>query len=298
VDVDDAYLRLGKWKWFDVTAGRIQGFEVYHFGMGLDLNTFERRGAESQNKTPAQPYALDDLWDRGVNNGALAVHWYYPEWFRLELLGRMGVSSQGTLLGFRPVGIFDLGFVKARIGYERMLARSIFIESEARAESKGIGGSIQGVLDPWVEAGINGARRVLDGFDQGGSPIARGSHTTETWGGFLNVRPYFKDWLVGVGYNHTYFENFEIDRFGEPEHTTHQQMFGAIQYLLWDRFYIKYVFAYSKAEIEERNDTDPNDDGIVTACASCCFTKARRARPRLLGALVRQRYGSPQALKD
>jgi hypothetical protein len=268
VDVDDAYLRLGKWKWGDVTVGRVQGFEVYHFGMGLDLNTFERRGAESQNKTPAQPYALDDLWDRGVNNGALAFHWYYPKFVRVELLGRMGVSSQGTLLGFRPVGIFDLGFVKARIGYERVYARSIFIESEARAESKGIGGSIQGVLDPWVELGGNYARRVLDGFDQGGSPLSRGSHTTTTWGGFLNVRPYFENWLVGVGYNHTYFENFEIDAFEEAEHTDHTQMFGALQYLLWDRFYIKYVFAYSKAEIEERNDTDPTDNGITNEALS------------------------------
>jgi hypothetical protein len=268
VDVDDAYLRLGKWKLFDVTVGRLQGFEVYHFGMGLDLNTFERRGAESQSKTPAQPYAVDDLWDRGVNNGALAVHWYYPEWLRLELLGRMGVSSQGTLLGVRPAGVLDFGFVKARGGYEYLYAPSIFLESQARAVAKGYGGSLQFVLDPWVEGGGGYARRVLDGFDQDGAPLSRGSTTTYTWGGFINARPYFENWLVGLGYNRTYFENFEFDRFGEPENTTHQQMFAALQYLLWDRFYIKYVFAYSKADIEERNDTDPTDEGIVNEALS------------------------------
>jgi len=68
------------------------------------------------------------------------------------------------------------------------------------------------------------------------------------------VRPYFEGWLVGFGYNHTYYENFNIDPFGDPESTTHQQMFGAVQYLLWDRLYIKYVFAYAKADIEERNN--------------------------------------------
>jgi hypothetical protein len=45
-------------------------------------------------------------------------------------------------------------------------------------------------------------------------------------------------------------------------------MFAALQYLLWDRFYIKYVFAYSKADIEERNDTDPTDEGIVNEALS------------------------------
>src|SRR5690606_13078527 len=81
-DVDDAWIRVGKWKMFDVQVGRMQGFEVYHFGMGLDLNTYERAGATSANYTPAQPYGLTDLWDRGRNVGGAAFHWYYPEWLR------------------------------------------------------------------------------------------------------------------------------------------------------------------------------------------------------------------------
>jgi hypothetical protein len=268
VDVDDAYLRVGKWKWGDLTVGRLQGFEVYHFGMGLDLNTFERRGAETLSRTPAQPYALDDLWDRGVNNGALAFHWYFPEFVRVELLGRMGVGGQGTLLGFRPVGVVDFGFVKAKGGYELVKAKSIFIGNEARVDAKGYGFSLQGVFDPWVEAGLNFAERIQDSFDENGSPRATGSHTTTTYGGFLNVRPYFEDWLVGVGYNHTYFENFNFDTYGEPEHTDHTQMFGALQYLLWDRLYIKYVFSYAKAEIEEVNNQDPTDEGFTNESLS------------------------------
>ncbi len=37
--VDDMFARVGKWNVFDVTVGRFQGWEVYHYGMGLDLNT-------------------------------------------------------------------------------------------------------------------------------------------------------------------------------------------------------------------------------------------------------------------
>ena len=45
VDVDDLWVRTGYWKSWDVTVGRFEGFEVYHFGMGLDVNTLERLGA-------------------------------------------------------------------------------------------------------------------------------------------------------------------------------------------------------------------------------------------------------------
>jgi hypothetical protein len=263
VDVDDAWIRLGRWKKFDLTVGRLQGFEVYHFGMGLDLNTYERLGAASFSKTPAQPYAVDELWDRGVYNGALALHSYYPEWLRLELLTRVGVSAQGTLLGFRPAGVIDFNFVKLKGGYEWAMSDSLFIDSQARVEAKGFGGSLQFVLDPWVELGGGAAKRVQDAFDQDGGVRAAESHDTLTWGGFVNVRPYFEDWLVGFGYHRTEFENFNIDPFGDPESTTHQQMFAAVQYLLWDRLYIKYVFAYAKADIEERNEVARELGGFV-----------------------------------
>ena len=210
-----------------------------------------------------QPYALDNVWDRGVNNGAIALHWYLPEWLRFEFLTRIGVSGQGKEIGLRPVGVIDLGWAKLKGGYERRLSNSLFNGNQARIEMQGLGASLQFILDPWVEAGVNVAQRVEDGFEQDGAVRPTASHTTVTWGGFANVRPYFEDWLVGFGYNQTSFENFNIDAFGDPEKTDHQQMFAAVQYLLWDRLYIKYVLAYSSAKIEERNDTDPTDDGFL-----------------------------------
>ena len=268
VDIDDAWIRLGKWKMFDIQVGRMQGFEVYHFGMGMDLNTYEREGAASFSNTPVQPYGLTDLWDRGISNGAIAFHWYLPKFLRLELLTRFGVSGQGNDVGVRPVGVLDLGWLKAKAGYERRLRASIFDNSDARIEMQGLAGELQFVLTPWVEFGGGVGRRVEDAFEQDGAVRAAASHTTVTAGGFLNVRPYFENWLVGVGYHHTAWENFNFDAFFEPENQTHEQMFGAVQYLLWDRLYIKYVLSYANAHIELRNDTDVNDTGFVNEMLS------------------------------
>jgi hypothetical protein len=203
-----------------------------------------------------------------VNNGAIAAHWYLPEWLRFEFLTRIGVSGQGKEIGIRPVAVLDFGLAKLKGGYERRLSNSLFEGNQARVETQGFGGSLQFVLDPWVEFGGNIARRIEDGFEQDGVPRPAASFTTTTWGGFVNVRPYIENTLIGLGYNHTYFENFNIDSFNEPEHTTHTQMFAAAKYLLWDSLYLKYVLAYANADIEERNDQDASDDGFTNKSLS------------------------------
>ncbi len=254
-DIDDAWIRVGKWKMFDVQVGRMQGFEVYHFGMGLDLNTFERLGAYStQFPQVAQAYGLTDLWDRGISTGGAAIHWYYPEWLRLELLARFGITSSGNDVGLRPVGVLDFDWVKLKAGYERRLRSALEDQSDARTETQGVGAELQFVLSPWVELGGGVGHRVEDDFEPDGAPRPGTSTTTLTYGGFLNARPYFEDWLVGVGYHRTYWENFNFDARGNPENQTHQQMFAAVQYLLWDELYIKYVLGYAKADVELRAD--------------------------------------------
>ena len=267
-DVDDAWIRVGKWKYFDFQIGRMQGFEVYHFGMGLDQNTYERQGAVSFSSAPAQPYGLTDLWDRGLSTGAAALHWYFPEWLRLEVLTRFGLSGQGSDLGVRPVGVVDLGWLKLKAGYERRLRPSIFEESQARIETQGYGGELQFVLDPWIELGGGYAKRLEDAFENDGAVRPSGSTNTQTYGGFLNVRPYFEDWLVGFGYHHTDWENYNFDDFGERENSTHDQMFGALQYVLWDKLYLKYVLAYAKGHIEDRNDSNADDTGFENKALS------------------------------
>lgn len=266
VDLDEAWVRLGKWNLFDLTVGRIQGFEVYHFGMGLDINTQEREGARAigggSGVSAQQPYALTDLWDRGLNNGAIALHLYTPKWLRLEMLGRMGLSSGGNDLGLRPAGIIDLGMLKLKGGYEYRVQVPFQEGNPQKTETKGFGGSVNFVYDPWIELGAGVAHRVIDVTNDKGGPDIFASSDTTTWGGFLNVRPYFENWMVGIGYHNTYWENFNYDPFGEAENQVHQQMFGAVQYQLWDRFFFKYVLSYSSAKIERRSEV-PTDDGYT-----------------------------------
>lgn len=259
VDLDEAWVRFGKWNLFDVTVGRIQGFEVYHFGMGLDINTGEREGARpigggGSTGTVQQPYALTDLWDRGINNGAVALHLYTPKWLRLEMLGRMGMTSGGNDLGLRPAGIIDLGWLKLKGGYEYRVQMPFADGRFDKTETKGFGGQVNVVYDPWIEAGFGAAHRLTDVTNNNGGADFMASSDTTTWGGFLNVRPYFENWMVGIGYHNTYWENFNYDPFGEPANQTHEQMFGAVQYQLWDRFFFKYVLSYSKVHIEERSE--------------------------------------------
>jgi hypothetical protein len=64
---DDLWVRIGKWNLIDITAGRFQGWEIAnHYGMGLDLNTLEREGANIQtaSKHPATAYGLSYFWAR------------------------------------------------------------------------------------------------------------------------------------------------------------------------------------------------------------------------------------------
>lgn len=265
VDVDEAWVRVGRWNRFDATVGRTQGFEVYHFGMGMDINTQEREGARaSVGATVQQPYALTELWDRGINNGAIALHWYLPQWLRLELLGRMGIAGAGNDAGVRPAAILDFGIVKVKGGYENRVQWTATPSADQRkTETQGFAGSVNVVIDPWVEFGGGIAHRITDAYNDLGEPDEFASSDTTTWGGFLNVRPYFKDWLIGLGYHNTDWSNFNFEAApptadGNPDNQTHIQMFGAVQYQLWDVFFIKYVLAYSQVRIENRNDSAPD----------------------------------------
>ena len=42
---DDLWVRFGAWNALDVKVGRFEAWEVYHFGMGMELYTIERLGA-------------------------------------------------------------------------------------------------------------------------------------------------------------------------------------------------------------------------------------------------------------
>ena len=96
VDTDDLWIRVGQWNAWDLKVGRFEGWELYHTGMGLDINTLERQGAQQKGfTTPGDLQAPDYygtnwLHDRpsaGLGVGYLAFHAYPTERFRFELLG-------------------------------------------------------------------------------------------------------------------------------------------------------------------------------------------------------------------
>ena len=259
VDTDDLWVRAGKWKLFDVTAGRFQGWELYHFGMGLDLNTFERQGAVSGNSTPVDVYGLTYFWDRQPSSGDVAVHLYPTDFLRFELLGQLGNVTGFNSLGVRPMGILDMGFVKFKFGaeYGKQTRQEQSGDHPDSTKSRGIGAALQFVLDPYVEFGVNVADGVVDVTNSMGGLDVAASTTTDSFGGFANAR-IIKDLLVGVGVNYTQWHDLKknIDTF-EVDHKNHVQSFGAIQYRLWQSLYLKAVVAHASAESDPRADANP-----------------------------------------
>jgi hypothetical protein len=258
INADDLYVRVGKWSTFDMTAGRFQGWEIYHFGMGLDLFTVERQGAFTQNNTPVDIYGVTDLWDRANGPGKLAFHVYPTDYLRFELAGQAGSSTRNQL-GVRPVGILDLGFVKLKVGgeYERQTPGQQSADLKNSVVRRGVGGALQFVFDPYVEFGVNGAEELVDTNNAQGVPDTGKSTTKYSLGGFANAR-LLNPLIVGVGADYTHEHNLNVNlATGQNDIRTHLQFFGAVQYTLWDRFYTKLVFAYADAEWNPLSNPPP-----------------------------------------
>lgn len=262
---DDVYVRAGKWSAFDLTAGRFQGWEVYHLGLGLEQNTTERRGAWT-----AQRPALDvgtDLqfsWERRAGPGNLALHLYPLEFLRFELLGSFGAVSSGVgavasrrnALGVRPAGILDFGVIKAKVAadYVRESPAEQSAERAARTLRRGVVGALQSVLEPLLELGVSGGYALVDDYDGQGAINAAGSHTTYGFGGFGSVRITDR-LLLGTGGAYTHRRNLRGNASGtRNDLETHGQLFGAVQYSPWEQLHIKIVFAYASALADPRSE--------------------------------------------
>jgi len=102
----------GRWKSWDVQLGRFEAFEVYHFGMGLDINTLERNGATGDQDAVStrrvrarreRQYRVPP--ERRPN---LAIHAYPTDFLRVEMLGQLGLDQAATFdtVGARPAVVF------------------------------------------------------------------------------------------------------------------------------------------------------------------------------------------------
>lgn len=259
---DDLWVRAGKWDLFDITVGRFQGWEIAnHYGMALDQNTLERSGAlvVGTDIQPTDGYGLTYFWDRqDFTLGGYAAHVYPTKFLRAELLGHLGAgnaTSNPYQFDFRPSGIFDLGWVKLKGGWEYGKAIPQDTKLKQRSSRNGYGFAGQFVFDPYVEFGGSLGRGFEDVLDIEGNVDLAATKSISTYGGFLNASPGYEPVVLGIGAFQNHEVNFRIDNSPGPHQgkidlNDQTQLFGAAQYTLWERFYLKFVVAYAKNHVE------------------------------------------------
>jgi hypothetical protein len=255
-DIDDLWIRAGQWKTWDVQIGRFEAFEVYHFGMGMDLNTLERLGAQDASRGVPDVFELggySNVVYRPDSLTNLALHAYPSDVVRLELLGQFGYDTKTTLdtVGIRPALVFDYGWLKLKYAAD---FRKEFTYDNTSKQSRVVRGAVaaaQFVLDPYAEFGVNLAFGKIDHYNAMNStdPNATmgdhdtaGSVTDLDTGGFANLRV-VDGLLVGGGVNYDQETDQQSGSF------THLQSFGAVQYLLLKQLYLKVVGAYAKSHM-------------------------------------------------
>lgn len=279
---DDLFIRVGAWNLWDLKVGRFEAWEIYHLGMGMDQYTIERLGAGmlgiASNTMPnldaPSLYGVTYLHDRpseGLAIGDAALHFYPTDSLRLELLAKFGTDNYSgnhatgdtawNYIGGRPTIIFDLGFFKLRLGaeYQHRTATTQNIapgtpmmktDPVAERVQKGAGGSVQFVIDPFVEFGVNAAIGKQDETDAFGNPVLEDSFTTKSIGGFANARVW-DGWLAGLGLNWTtQTDQFLTAGSTANDFVAHLQAFGAVQYRPVGQLYIKAVFGYAYADFQ------------------------------------------------
>lgn len=245
VDADDVWVRAGKWNAFDIQAGRFEAWEIYHYGMGLDLYTLERRGAENLTVTPPSIYGATYMFERPADVGNIAAHVYPAEFLRFELLGQVGNTGLNTF-GVRPAAVLDLGWLKVKAAGEFRKQSALTDESQQESEAKGGAATLQFVLDPHVEFGVNGGYAIDDNFSSTGEHELARSFTRMSAGGFVNGRV-IPNLLIGAGANYTKYEDIQVDLTGRVGEFDHIQVFGAVQYLFLEQLFVKAVFGWANA---------------------------------------------------
>ncbi|HTB58036.1 MAG TPA: hypothetical protein VLC06_09195 [Polyangia bacterium] len=253
-DTDDLWLRVGQWNKWDFQVGRFEGWEVFHLGMGLDQNTFERQGAvgPGDNTPPVISfYGLTDNEFRPSGAaGNLALHYYPLPFLRFEALGTVGSEGSGPVVATRPVGIIDFGWLKLKGGVEWQRKTGQAASDQTDITSKGVGGAIQFVFEPHIEFGLNAAQGTVVSIDNKGIKNAAGSYTRTSFGGFANVSNGSErhPLLFGVGGLFTrYVDQNDIAFPGVVDNYWLWQSFVAVQYVVFQQLYVKLVGGYSRS---------------------------------------------------
>jgi hypothetical protein len=258
-DADDVWVRAGRWKSFDVQLGRYEGWEVYHFGMGLDLYTLERDGAKDVGGAFSPPaiYGVTNAFYRPAGVGAGAVHLYPTDWLRFEFGTQFGNDTGQNALAGRPVAIFDLGWLRIKAATEYKHIQPQGDNTKAYTNQYGFGGGLQFVFDPYVEFGFNYGYGKQEAFQDDGNKSDKGTNTTYSLGGFANVR-IVDGLLAGVGADYTYLvDQHQANGHGRYQDFDHTQGFVALQYHLFKQLFVKAVGGYALANFNPTEGTIP-----------------------------------------
>jgi hypothetical protein len=247
-DTDDLWLRIGQWNKWDFMVGRYEGWEVFHLGMGLDQNTFERQGAVGIGEAsfPISFYGLTDNQFRPQGSaGNFALHLYPLRIFRVELLGMVG-SLSGPAYATRPVAILDLGWLKLKGGVEYQKVLGQQASDQTDKTSKGVGGAVQFVFEPHIEFGFNAAQGTVVSIDPKGQEDLKGSVTRTSFGGFVNVSNGSAEHPVLFGAGALYTKYADQNNVVNQDQYWLFQGFLAAQYVVFNQLYIKLVGGYSR----------------------------------------------------
>lgn len=290
-DTDDLWLKVGMWRAWDVQVGRYEGWELYHLGMGMDLNTLERQGAPEGSLSSLSPpdfYGTTFGFYRPNSVGNVAVHAYPTDFLRFELLGNAGNDATTGLntVGARPSAILDFGFLRIKGGYEHRVSTprdsvpttttivddvtgmmrdvTTHAPGKLRNTEKGFGGTVQLIFDPYVELGVSAAQGSVRRIDAFGGLNTKGTHVVTTIGGFVNARV-IEGLLVGGGLHYTTLVDEHLDSNGKYGYFAHLQGFGAVQYLLSGQLFIKAVLGYARADFEPSFENTKHSNTMTSA---------------------------------
>jgi hypothetical protein len=262
-DTDDLWLRIGQWNKWDFQVGRFEGWEVFHLGMGLDQNTFERAGAFGQGDVfnPAFYGLTDNQFRPQGAAGNMAFHYYPLRNLRVELLGMGGSFSGNPTYAARPVAILDLGWLKLKAGTEYQHSKSQYAPTNKFSTTqKGVGGAAQFVFLPHIEAGLNVAQGTIWTVKGNGDLDQKGSLTRTSFGGFANISNGSRKHplLFGVGSMFTRNVNQnDAHKNGVVDNYWQIQNYVAVQYVAFQQLYIKLVGGYARGHWITADDDPP-----------------------------------------
>ena len=274
-------LKIGRfegWEVYHLGMG-LDPYTLERLGAGIfsgsQINTSLITGTGPSLEAPSL-YGVNYLHDRptdGLAVGYAAAHAYVTDSLRFELLGKWGsdnyqdnsatAAKPYNYLGGRPTAIFDIGWFKFKLGAEYEKRTAVMqvvgglpngtmgkvdpVETRTR---KGLGASVQFVLDPIVEFGLNAAIGEQHETDAMAREVPDQSYTTKSVGGFANMM-LASGWLAGVGANWTeQLDKFLATGSSANDYTSHLQGFAALQYLLAGQLYIKAVFGLARAHFQ------------------------------------------------